>query len=164
MSYFSFPSLPSFQVVLERVDGKAPSNFATGFCEGYYLLAICAENQNYDKLLVHRRLFAPRAGDAILIPPYEYHQHCGAGMGYRDIRLYLDPKIVEVLCPNAIACAQIGKNVFRLNSAAKYLSVLEEKDASFSLATCLSLLTDLEQSSKSEADLVCPREPSPVSS
>lgn len=150
MTCYSFPSLPSFRVVIDRMEEETPSKFDNNFCDERYLLAICAENRNCDKLLVHRRLFVPRVGDAILIPPYEYHQHCGAGMGYRDIRLHLDPKIVEMLCPNAIACAQIGKNVFRLNSAAKYLSVLEEKDTSFSLATCLSLLTDLEKSSKSE--------------
>ncbi len=150
MISYSFPSLPSFYLGLDQVRSEMPPSFGQSFQEGRYLLAICTENRNRHRLLVHRRLFTPHIGDAILVPPYEYHRLCGTGTGYRDTRLYLDPEIVELLCPSAIACAQKGKNVFHLNSAVKYFDILDKIEPSLSLAACLSLLTDLEQSSKTE--------------
>lgn len=150
MSSFSFPPLPSFRLDASLEDAASLTDFRRSFQNGSYLVALCTQGNENTRLLIHNRMYIPRTGDVILVPPYLYQHFVRVEGGYRQFRLTFPPEIAEVLCPGAVFAAQNGRYVFHLNSAEKYYPILKAAEHSFSLTKCLSLLIEIEESSKNK--------------
>lgn len=112
-----------------------------------YLLALCIANRDESRLLIRNHLFTPRMGDVILLSPYDYHRFIPRGEGFAALCLSFPPHVAEGLLFHATGRLSVGKHLFCLRSAAKYLSLSKEKLLALSEEDLVSLLREAEESS-----------------
>ena len=131
------------------------------FDDASYLLALCIANRDESRLLIRNHLFTPRMGDVILLSPYDYHRFIPRGEGFTALCLSFPPALAERLLFHATGRLSVGKHLFRLHSASKYLSLSAENLQALAEEDLLSLLREAEESSR-DIEAYLDEEPLPL--
>ena len=126
-----------------------------------YRLTLCLANPSESHVLIRNRLFTPRMGDVILSAPYDLQHFIARGKGFEALLLTFSPSVAEQMLFHATGRLIAGKHVFRLNSAAKYLSLSREGLSSLDAEALLSLLRETEESG-SDAEAYLAEDPLPL--
>lgn len=163
MSNTSFSLCPSQMTKIDAalVMGASLADFSSAFHGASFRLFFCLANPHESRFLIRNRLFKPRMGDVILLSPYDYHHFISRGDGFAALQLSFSPHVAERILFHALGGLSVGKHVFRLVSAAKYLSLTRENLPSLSEADFLSLLREAEESSR-DIEAYLEEEPLPL--
>ena len=128
------------------VTGSALSDASLSTNAASYRLTLCLANSSESRFLIRNRLFTPRMGDVMLSAPYDLQHFIARGEGFEALRLAFPPSVAEEMLFHTTGRLTAGKHVFRLRSAAKYLSLSKESLSSLDAEALLSLLRETEES------------------